>query len=98
MVGGPIWKDKTFFFLDAQTTMFTKSQVFNNVVPSDAMRGGDFSAAGLTIKDPLLHTQLSYNGTANVIPPSMMQLHRPSICCNTFRTQTALRAPHRMRW
>jgi hypothetical protein len=73
VLGGPILKNKTFFFLDAQTTMFTKSQVFNNVVPSDAERSGDFSATGLPmIKNPLTATQVSYNGTANVIPPGLI--------------------------
>ncbi|HEV2273311.1 MAG TPA: carboxypeptidase regulatory-like domain-containing protein, partial [Acidobacteriaceae bacterium] len=36
VVGGPIRKDKTFFFLDMQTTLFTYAQNFDEVVPSDA--------------------------------------------------------------
>lgn len=72
VVGGPIWKNKTFFFLDAQTTLFTNAQVFNNIVPTDAQRGGDFSSSSTTIVNPLTHQQVSYNSTANVIPPSMI--------------------------
>jgi len=73
VVGGPIWKDKAFFFLDAQTTLFTKGQVFNSVVASDAERNGDFSTSGLpTIKNPLTGTQVSYNGVANVMAPGLI--------------------------
>jgi hypothetical protein len=83
-VGGPIWKNKTFFFLDAQTTLFTNSQVFNNIVPSDAMRGGNFSAAGLpVIKNPLTGTQVSSKrvvwavlmGVRVTYPYSVMWIH-----------------------
>jgi len=70
--GGPIWKNKTFFFVDAQSTLFTNSQVFNSVVPSDPERGGDFSASSTVIKDPQTGQQVSYDGTPNVIPPSMI--------------------------
>jgi len=38
-------------------------------VPTDAERGGDFSASGLpAIYDPTTQTQFTSNGTANVIP------------------------------
>ena len=73
VVGGPIWKNKTFFFLDMQTTLFTNQQDFNNLVPSDAMRDGDFTAPGLPIiKDPLTGSQVSSNGKLNVIPASLI--------------------------
>jgi hypothetical protein len=73
VVGGPIWKDKTFFFLDLQTTLFTNSQNFDNVVPSDAMRNGDFTAAGLpTLKNPLTGAPFVNNGVRNQIPASMI--------------------------
>lgn len=44
-LGGPIWKDKLFFFADAQATL-TSSFVAasaNNTVPTDLERNGDFS-------------------------------------------------------
>src|ERR1700721_3521304 len=44
-LGGPIWKDKLFFFADAQAPLissFVAAQP-NNTVPTDLMRNGDFS-------------------------------------------------------
>jgi len=73
VVGGPIWKERTFFFLDLQTTLFTNAQPFDNVVPSDAMRAGDFTGAGRSvIKDPLTGKQVSSNGVLNIIPANLI--------------------------
>ena len=53
-VGGPIWRDKTFFFVDAQSTLYTLAQNFNSIVATDAERTGDFSGApGVTIRNPI---------------------------------------------
>lgn len=50
--GGPIRRDRTFFFGDYEGTKLRQGIVFNNVVPSLAMRQGDFG--GLPqIRDPL---------------------------------------------
>ncbi|MFN7919617.1 MAG: carboxypeptidase regulatory-like domain-containing protein [Bryobacteraceae bacterium] len=67
--GGPIRKDKTFFFLDLERTSVREGQDFNNVVPTAAQRTGDFSsllaqARPATILDPL--TRAPYPG--NIIP------------------------------
>src|SRR5271155_3215632 len=45
-LGGPIKKDKTFFFLDAERKDQLHGITFNGLVPTDAMKSGDFS------KDP----------------------------------------------
>ena len=42
-IGGPIQKDKTFFFIDAEQKDQLHGIVFNGLVPSLAMRAGDFT-------------------------------------------------------
>jgi Carboxypeptidase regulatory-like domain len=68
-VGGPILKNKTFFFMDAQTTLLSQAQDFVLPVPSDAERAGIFPS---TIKNPATGQQVSYNGVPNEIPPSLI--------------------------
>jgi hypothetical protein len=43
-VGGPIFKNKTFFFVDAEQKYQRHGIPFTGLVPSLAMRSGDFSA------------------------------------------------------
>src|SRR6202022_2886961 len=43
-LGGPIRKDKTFFFLDGEQKYQRHGITFTGLVPSEAMRAGDFSA------------------------------------------------------
>jgi hypothetical protein len=43
-IGGPIRKNKTFFFVDGEQKYQRHGIPFNGLVPTDAMRGGDFSA------------------------------------------------------
>ena len=42
-LGGPIKRDKLFFFVDYQGTRIRDGQTFNSVVPTAAQRAGDFS-------------------------------------------------------
>jgi hypothetical protein len=70
-VGGPIVRNKTFFFADWERTGLLQGVDFNNVVPSVAQRSGDFSqllqgSKPLQLKDPLSGNP--YPG--NVIPAS----------------------------
>jgi hypothetical protein len=63
-LGGPVHlpnflggKQKTFFFVDYEGMRQRQGLVFNDIVPTPAMKQGDFSAAGLnTIYDPLTTT------------------------------------------
>jgi hypothetical protein len=50
--GGPIFKNKTFFFGSYQGSRLNQGQTFLSTVPTDAMRNGDFSALNRTIFDP----------------------------------------------
>lgn len=59
-LGGPLsipklynGKNRTFFFFNYEGMRQSAGQVFNNIVPTDAQKAGDFSAPGLnTIYDP----------------------------------------------
>ncbi len=62
--GGPIIKDKTFFFTDYQGLRITSGQSYLSTVPSMKMRQGDFSEVNRVIYDPL--TGQPFPG--NVIP------------------------------
>jgi hypothetical protein len=62
----PIIKARTFFFGDYQGTRLRQAQTFLTTVPTQALREGDFSGTGLTIRDPL--TGLPFIG--NIIPAS----------------------------
>jgi Carboxypeptidase regulatory-like domain/TonB dependent receptor len=50
-LGGPIKKNKIFFFTDLESTRQRQDIVFNNILPTDAMRTGNF-AGQRTITDP----------------------------------------------
>jgi hypothetical protein len=63
-LGGPIRRNKTFFFADMEETNKRAGQDVNNVVPSAALRSGNFG--GTKIVDPV--TRVQYPN--NVIPVS----------------------------
>ncbi len=58
-IGGPIRKNKTFFFVDGEQKYQRRGITFTGLVPSKAMRAGDFSAdpfgnpvSGIAIVNP----------------------------------------------
>jgi hypothetical protein len=63
-VGGPVFKNQTFFFGDYQGHRETQGQTFLSTVPSKAMRGGDFSELTRVIYDP----QTGQPFPGNIIP------------------------------
>jgi hypothetical protein len=52
-LGGPILRNKLFFFGDYQRTIDNNGYVVRTIVPTLAMRNGDFSAVSSRIYDPL---------------------------------------------
>ncbi len=79
-VGGPVrlfklydGRNRTFFFTDFMVfRRINQPQGVVRTVPTIAMRGGDFSATGLAIYDPLSGTSATSRTQfpGNVIPPS----------------------------
>ena len=52
-LGGPLLRKRTFFFASYEGMRERQGLVFNNNVPTAAMRAGDFSASSRIIYDPL---------------------------------------------
>jgi len=74
-VGGPIIKDKTFFFVDLQSTLYRQAQNFNSIVATDAERTGDFSALltespAIIIRNPLTGQQANDGRGPNTFTPT----------------------------
>jgi hypothetical protein len=72
--GGPIVRNKTFFFGDYEGTRIRQSQTDISTVPTPAERGGNFSdlLPGTQIFDPLTYDPVTNSRTAfpgNIIPP-----------------------------
>ena len=63
-IGGPIWKDKAFFFADYEglRQFLPVSQDFASV-PTAEFRSGNFSALGTQLRDPLTGQNVCVNGT-----------------------------------
>ncbi len=73
-VGGPIIRDKTFFFIDLQETLYNRAQNFNSIVATDAERTGDFSAlltqTPVIIRNPLTGLQANDGRGPNTFKPT----------------------------
>ena len=63
-LGGPIIRNRTFFFGDYEGTRIRESRTVTNTIPTPAMRAGDFSALSTTIYDPLTFDPGTRNRTA----------------------------------
>lgn len=70
-LGGPIVRNKLFFFGDYQRTIDNLGYVVRSVIPTMAMRNGDFSAVSSKIYDPFTGAVNGSGRTAfdnNIIP------------------------------
>ena len=70
-IGGPIVRNKTFFFADYEGTLIRESATFNDTIPTQAQLAGDFSGVSQTIYDPDTFdesTKLRQPFPGNVIP------------------------------
>ncbi|HEY4354515.1 MAG TPA: carboxypeptidase-like regulatory domain-containing protein, partial [Acidobacteriaceae bacterium] len=88
-VGGPIRKDKTFFFVDAEQKFQRQGITFTGLVPSLAMRSGDFSAdpfgtpiANLAIINPNTLGPFQCNGAGNPLPAAANGSQAPGTPCS----------------
>ncbi len=103
-LGGPIVKDKTFFFFGFEREVLKTGTLVTSTVPTTAELGGDFSAPGLpTIYDPTTGLQFQCNGVLNVICPNRLDPsaqalfaksypaaeNRPGLLQNNFVVQEA---------
>ena len=87
--GGPILKDKTFFFVDGEQKDQRQGITFSGLVPSLAMRSGDFSkdpfggpVSGLAIVNPNTGGAFQCTAAGNPIPASANGSQSAGIPCN----------------
>ena len=92
-LGGPIKRDKVFFFADLEASRQSQGITFSDIVPSLAMRSGNFSASSTKIKDPLTGAQFPNNIIpANRISPqaSFFLNYLPTPAQASFSSSQAL--------
>ncbi len=71
VLGGPIKRDKTFFFASYSGLRQTTSTFLNNaIVPTALERVGDFTASGTRPNDPATAATFVCNGVTGVICPN----------------------------
>lgn len=66
--GGPIQKDKTFFFIDYEGVRIRKSQTQLFNVPTALERTGNFTGSGITVRNPNTGTPFA-NDTIPAVDP-----------------------------
>ncbi|WP_160115149.1 TonB-dependent receptor [Bryocella elongata] len=93
-IGGPIVKDKTFFFVDAEQKYQRQGQTFTGLVPSLAMRSGDFTndpfgsplASGRAIINPNTGTAFQCNTSGAPLPAGPGGVQGVGVPCDKIPT------------
>jgi hypothetical protein len=67
-LGGPIWKDKTFFFGSAEYFIYRAGHARSFAVPTDAERQGDFSALPFALNNPATGLPFDNNQITDIDP------------------------------
>ena len=87
--GGPIRKDKTFFFVDGEQKFQRQGITFSGLVPSLAMRSGDFTndpfgspVPGLAIINPNTGGAFQCTAAGNPIPANPNGSQAPGVPCS----------------
>jgi hypothetical protein len=84
-IGGPIKKDKLFYFISYESTRFSQSNPVVAQVPTPAMKAGDLSRSPTAIYDPLTGNpdgsgRMPFQG--NIIPTSRIDLGVQALIAN----------------
>src|SRR5258708_22366661 len=72
--GGPVVKNKAFFFFAWETLKRRESSTVNNTIPTASMRSGDFSALANPIYDPATYDATTK--TRQVFPGNLIPADR----------------------
>ena len=67
-IGGPIRRNRTFFFATYERFPLRNERIFNTNVPTMALRRGDFSSLATVVRDPLAGSPFP----GNVIPANRL--------------------------
>ena len=67
--GGPIKKEKLFFFVNYEATRTTQGNVSNITNPTAAQLAGDLTSMSAVAIDPTTGKQFAYGGVPNMIDP-----------------------------
>jgi hypothetical protein len=88
-LGGPIRRDKTYFFVDLESTLLSEGEDFNEVVPSLLERQGNFSQSPVVLKDPITGQPFPGNVITNISPQAsylLQYMPRPNfVSGSTYR-------------
>lgn len=97
-IGGPIRKNKTFFFIDGEQKSQRHGQTYTGLVPSDAMRRGDYTNNALgqpnpvsTIDNPYTGSPFQCDASGNPVTPDPTTHSQTPVAggaaCNKIPTQ-----------